>query len=289
MIFSVIVPFLNEEKLIERCLNSLLQLDFEKQDYELIFIDNGSTDHSTEIVQQYPVTLLHEPRRDPYLARNRGIQMACGEFIAFTDSDCIVDCYWLTNLYHSFKTSNSDIVIGRLLYPSPVPISLECHEQYYHMKLNDICEHKRTQYYYGHAGNMAIRASVFKQVGLFSGMPTVGDTEIIHKLIQQQPDANIMYESRAEVVHAEVTHFGHYLYKQFEIGQYSEAYSTVSTYRPLRIQDNVRLAKLCINTYHYGFWKMLIFGNTLVAGFLFYITGRFVEKFQTSSLGLRKE
>ncbi len=283
MIFSVIVPFLNEEKLIERCLKALLQQEFDKQDYELIFIDNGSSDRSPDIVRQYPVTLLHESHRDPYFARNRGVRMARGQFIAFTDSDCIVDRHWLTNLYHSFKTLHADIVIGRLLYPSPTSIFLECHEQYYHIKIKDICENKRTQYCYGHAGNMAVRASVFKQVGLFSGMPIVGDTEIIHKRIQQQPDANIIYESRAEVIHAEVTHFGHYLYKQFEIGQYSEAYSTVSTYRPLRIQDNVRLAKLCINTYHYGFWKMLVFGNTLVAGFLFYIAGRLVRRFRSTS------
>ncbi len=284
MIFSVIVPFLNEEKLIDRCLNSLLQQEFEKRDYELIFIDNGSSDRSPEIVRKYPVTLLHEPRQDPYLARNRGIQMARGQFIAFTDSDCIVDRHWLTHLYQSFKTSNADIVIGRLLYPSPTPISLECHEQYYHIKIKDICENKRTQYYYGHAGNMAILTSVFKQVGLFSGMPIVGDTAIIHKLIQQQPGANIIYEQRAKAIHAEVTHFGHYLYKQFECGQYSETYRTVSTYRPLRIKDNIRLAKLCMTTYHYGLWKILIFGSTLVSAFLFYIAGRLVRRFRTNSL-----
>ena len=112
MIFSVIVPFLNEEKLIERCLNSLLLQEFDKQDYELIFIDNGSSDRSADIVRRYPVTLLHEPRRDPYLARNRGIEMARGQFLAFTDSDCIIDHRWLANLYYSFKVSNADIAIG---------------------------------------------------------------------------------------------------------------------------------------------------------------------------------
>ncbi len=284
MIFSVIVPFLNEEKLIERCLKSLLQQEFDKQDFELIFIDNGSLDRSLEIVKHYPVSLLHEPRQDPYLARNRGIEAARGQFIAFTDADCIVDRHWLTNLYQSFKVSNADIVMGRLYYPSPTPFTLKCQEEYYHIKIKDICDCKRTQYAYGHAGNMAVRALVFKQTGVFSGMPIVGDTEIIHKLIQYKPDASILYEPRAKVIHAEVTNFGHYLYKQFECGQYSETYRTVSTYRPLQIKDNIRLSKLCITTYNYGLWKILIFGSTLLSGFLFYVTGRLVQWFQTTNL-----
>ncbi len=210
--------------------------------------------------------------------------MARGQLLAFTDADCIVDRHWLANLYHSFKTSNADIIIGRLRYPSPTPTSLKCHEQYYHTKLRDICESKQKQYCYGHAGNMAIRASVFEQTGLFSGMPIVGDTEIIHKLIQMRPDALVMYEPRAEAIHAEVTHFGQYLFKQYECGQYSETYSRVSTYRPLRIKDNVRLAKHCLTTYDYGVRKMLIFGSTLAAGYVFYEAGRLVRRLQITIL-----
>lgn len=279
MIFSVIVPFLNEADRLENCLNALLAQTFD-QEHELIFIDNGSTDRSAEIVQRYPVTLLHEPVRDPYLARNRGIRAARGQYIAFTDADCIAKPDWLTHLYHSFKEAEAEIVIGRLLYPQPVPLALECHENYYHIKLQDICEHKRTPYYYGHAGNMAVRASVFEQAGLFSGMPVVGDTEIIHNLLQVQPDAAIIYEPRAEVIHTEVTRLRHYIYKQFECGQYSETYSASSTYRPLQFRDNLRLAKTTLSTYRYGAWKKLVFAYALVSGYLAYKTGRLLRKWQ---------
>ena len=279
MVFSVIVPFLNEAKRVEACLKALLAQQFD-QDYELIFIDNGSTDRSVEIVQSYPVTLFHEPVRDPYIARNRGIRAARGKYIAFTDADCIVKPDWLTWLYHSFEAEGADIVIGRLLYPQPVPLALECHENYYHIKLQDICRHKRAPYYYGHAGNMAVRASVFEQVGLFSGMPVVGDTEIIHNLIQSQPDAAIVYEPRAEVIHTEVTRLRHYLYKQFECGQYSETYSTGSSYRPLRFRDNLRLARATLAAFQYGLWKQFIFAYSLVTGYLAYKAGRLLRKWQ---------
>lgn len=284
MIFSVIVPFLNEEKLIERCIKALLDQDFPSGEFELIFIDNGSHDLSPDIARRYPVRLLQESQKDPYIARNRGIEAAQGEFIAFTDADCLVDRNWLSGLYRSFQENHADIVIGRLLYPTPTPLSLECHEQYYHVKLDDICRHKRKAYYYGHAGNMAMRTKAFNEIGLFTGMPIVGDTEIIHRLIKHQPDANIVYEPDITAIHAEVTSFWHYLYKQYECGQYSETYRNASSYRPLRLSDNIRLTKLCFNRYQYGPWKTIVFGNTLFSGFLFYMAGRLLRRFHKPDL-----
>jgi cellulose synthase/poly-beta-1,6-N-acetylglucosamine synthase-like glycosyltransferase len=218
MIFSVIVPFLNEEIFIERCLQALLQQSFDSRDYEIICIDNGSTDGSLAIVHRYPVTVLHESRQDPYLARNCGIRAARGRFLAFTDADCIVDRHWLAGLHQHLEGTDADIVLGRLLYPAPTPASLQCYEQYYHTKLMYIYGQKLMPYYYGHAGNMAVRAPVFQQVGLFSGMPIVGDTEIIHNLLWHRPKANITYAPEAKAVHAEVTRFRHCMYKLFQCG-----------------------------------------------------------------------
>jgi hypothetical protein len=64
----------------------------------------------------------------------------------------------------------------------------------------------------------------------FSGMSIVDDTEIIHQLLQQDPKATIGYAPQAQVVHAEVRHFGQYLYKLFECEQYSETYSKRGPY-----------------------------------------------------------
>jgi glycosyltransferase involved in cell wall biosynthesis len=88
MIFSVIVPFLNEEQQIEQCIQALLNQTLDTKSYELIFVDNGSTDRSPEIVRKYSaIQLLHETRRDPYLARNRGIHEAKSPWIAILNND----------------------------------------------------------------------------------------------------------------------------------------------------------------------------------------------------------
>lgn len=91
MTFSVVVPFLNEGRYIARCIESLLGQDFDKNGYELIFIDNGSVDNSRKIVERFPnVILLSEEKKNPYAARNKGLRLAKGSIIAFSDADCVV-------------------------------------------------------------------------------------------------------------------------------------------------------------------------------------------------------
>ncbi len=279
MIFSVIVPFLNEELFIEHCIRSLLNQKFDKAMYELIFIDNGSIDRSAEIVRKNTtIKLLHEPRQDPYLARNRGIGIAQGQYLAFTDADCLIDDYWLAELKHGLEKLNADIVLGRLLYPSPTSIFMKSYEHYYHTKIAYLFQHKIRECYYGHAGNMAIRASVFDSVGLFSGMPIVGDTEIIHKLLQRHPKATVGYAPEAQVIHAEVRHFGQCLYKLFECGQYSQTYSKGGLYRPLQFGERFQVLKTCMADYQYTSGMSLTLAGTLLMGYLSFEAGRGVRR-----------
>ena len=136
-----------------------------------------------------------------------------------------------------------------------------------------VFQHKMRQCYYGHAGNIAIRASVFDAVGLFSGMPIVGDTEIIHQLLQQDPKATIGYAPQAQVVHAEVRHFGQDLYKLFECEQYSETYSKCGPYRPLHFGERLQVLKTCIVDYQYDSGMVLTLAGALLMGYLSFEAG----------------
>ncbi len=97
---SVIVPVKNERDMIDACLKSLLDLDYDE--FEIIIVDTGSTDGTAEIVERIAqsderVRLL---RATGYAAdgRNAGIQAATGVILAFTDGDCIVPKDWLKRL-----------------------------------------------------------------------------------------------------------------------------------------------------------------------------------------------
>jgi len=85
--FSVIVPVYNREQLVQRAIESILAQ--EEGDYELIVVDDGSTDRTVEVVRQYgeALTLIEQENAGPGAARNRGIRAATGEYVTFLDSD----------------------------------------------------------------------------------------------------------------------------------------------------------------------------------------------------------
>lgn len=93
---SVIVPVYNAGRTLRGCLDSLRALHPDSPSHEILVIDNGSTDHSPEIMTAAAhVISLVEPCRGPSAARNQGVRRARGRILAFTDADCIVHPRWL--------------------------------------------------------------------------------------------------------------------------------------------------------------------------------------------------
>jgi glycosyltransferase involved in cell wall biosynthesis len=117
---SIIVPVYNGERTMRACLQSLLSQTYPPNRYEIIVVDNNSTDNTCSIVQEFPVTLLHENEiQTSYAARNRGVEAARGEIIAFTDADCIAAPNWLSELVTPFKELTVGGVGGQVLDSDP--------------------------------------------------------------------------------------------------------------------------------------------------------------------------
>jgi cellulose synthase/poly-beta-1,6-N-acetylglucosamine synthase-like glycosyltransferase len=111
-IASIIVPSYNAANKIAFCLDSLLQLDFPQEKREIIVVDNNSTDKTKEIIFSYPVTYVFEAKKTRGAARNKGISAARGKYIAFTDSDCIVDKNWLKILLEAIESDDNVVACG---------------------------------------------------------------------------------------------------------------------------------------------------------------------------------
>ncbi len=114
---SVIVPVWNDEAGLERCLQRLRSQTLPDWRYEIIVIDNGSTDRSAEVARGYDgVVVAHEPRPGSYVARNTGIRLAQGSVLAFTDADCVPELDWLEQGVDILaRQPDTSVVAGRVL------------------------------------------------------------------------------------------------------------------------------------------------------------------------------
>ncbi len=113
---SCIVPVYNVSQYLERCLQSLCAQTMPLEDYEIILVDDGSTDDSGDICDKYAyecdnVTVIHQKNKGPAAARNAGIDVAESEYICFVDPDDYVSPKFLELPYELAMATGSDIVI----------------------------------------------------------------------------------------------------------------------------------------------------------------------------------
>ena len=121
---SVVVACYNGERTLRACLDSLYRLNY--PDYEVILVDDGSTDGTARIAEAYPKLrcFRHETNLGLSIARNTGIAAAAGEIVAFTDCDCRADEDWLYYLVGDLVESDFAGIGGpNLLPPEDSPVA----------------------------------------------------------------------------------------------------------------------------------------------------------------------
>lgn len=113
MKYSIILPIYNADKYLQKCLNSLLEQTI--NDFEVILIDDGSTDKSPSICDEFArkdkrFKVIHKKNGGVSAARNTGLEISQGEWVCFVDADDEVKPEWLENFEHSIN-DDIDIVI----------------------------------------------------------------------------------------------------------------------------------------------------------------------------------
>ena len=112
-LISVIVPIYNKEKYLKACLDSILQQNY--KNLEIILINDGSTDASGQICQQYKdsrIKYIATPNRGAACARNEGNNIAKGKYISFIDADDYIAANYYQDLHELLNKYNAQIAVG---------------------------------------------------------------------------------------------------------------------------------------------------------------------------------
>ena len=111
---SIIIPIYNVESFLKECLNSVISQTL--KDIEIILVDDGSTDSSLSICQEYAkrdsrITVLTQKNKGAGAARNKGLELARGKYLSFLDADDFFTPKLLARLFETAESRNSDIVV----------------------------------------------------------------------------------------------------------------------------------------------------------------------------------
>jgi glycosyltransferase involved in cell wall biosynthesis len=93
---SIVIPALNESEYIEQCLKSLNNQSYPRDRYEIIIVDNGSTDNTVEIAKKYADAVFVKNDGNVGAVRNYGAKKSSGEILICTDADCLVNYDWIS-------------------------------------------------------------------------------------------------------------------------------------------------------------------------------------------------
>lgn len=193
-LFTVIVPAFNRGEEIDELLDSLARQSVGKNLFEVIVVDDGSTDNSEEIVNRHILNgkinlfFLKQEHKGPGQARNAGMAKASGEYLLFIDSDCIADKDWLNEYAKIVKQirpagfGGPDKVLSGF---SPIQKAID-YSMTSFLTTGGIRGHskKKISKYYPRSFNMGVRADIVKKIGGMNQLRHGQDIEFSHRIIR---------------------------------------------------------------------------------------------------------
>jgi GT2 family glycosyltransferase len=201
---TIVVPVFNAAATIAECVSSLLALRYPRDRYEVVVVDNGSTDATPGILDGFRdgIRILGETTRGASAARNRGIRNASGRLIAFTDADCAVEPDWLSVLLAPLRNLQVGVVGGRILSR----VNANRIERFGEFILDQRRAIEQEDLPYVITANCASRREVLHEVGLFDETLLRGqDVDLawrIHSLgyrLEYAPDAIVRHHNERTI------------------------------------------------------------------------------------------
>jgi glycosyltransferase involved in cell wall biosynthesis len=208
--FSVIIPVFRDYERLLLCLSAIQMMQSQEFEFEVIIVNNDPVNETLNInptSYSFPISVIHEIKPGSYAARNKGVSLAKGKILAFTDSDCLPDKDWLNNAW-SYFLNDYKKEIGVLT--GPVPLFFKNPEALSNAEVYEKFTGFTTAAYAkeGHAitANWISRAEVIREFGGFNGtLKSNGDSELSGKIskkyqIAYREDIVVRHPARYETM-----------------------------------------------------------------------------------------
>jgi len=212
---SVTIPVYNSERTLKQCLNSVLNQTY--SNYEIILIDNNSTDNTKQIIKEFQeknkkIKYVFEHHRTRGAARNAGVRAAKGEIIVMTDADCIVPKNWIKEISKPIIYKNEIVVIG----PEKDIIKNYWTKNIQKRSL-EFFEKNRDKNYIRHLDtkNFSIKSSIMKKLMFDSNLKTLEDFDLYLRL---KRITKIRFLPTLKVEHHHSSSFKKFVKNNFERG-----------------------------------------------------------------------
>ena len=270
---SVIVPVRDAEQYIAKCSAALVAQDYPADRFEVIMVDNGSTDASVRLIQDHPrITLLHERVLGAYAARNAGLRVARGEIIAFTDPDCVPDPKWLQCIARAMSDRECQIVVGSYA-PARASKALAALAAYENAKNRYVFSSKLRELYYGYTNNMGARASLFRDLGPFLQRPRGSDTVLAKRVVDAHGCDAVSYVDDMRVAHLEIDSVRSYYRKVFVHATSIKELGDVAPLRPLGFEERLLVFRQMVRREGHGVMMAATTFVMLTVGLAYWIIG----------------
>ncbi|HLE26384.1 MAG TPA: glycosyltransferase [Thermodesulfobacteriota bacterium] len=219
--FSIIIPTYNRPIQLRNCLHSLTLLDYPRNCFEVIVVNDGGETSPEAVVDpfhnQINLSFITHTQAGPAAARNSGAGKAMGEFLAFTDDDCMADPDWLKTLAARFKEATDCIIGGRTInhltnniYSTTSQLILDVVYGHYNAKPN--------QSRFFASNNMALPAHLYFTIGGFDpNFTTSEDREFCNRCLHLR--FKMIYEPKAIIYHAHSLNLHTFSKQHFNYGR----------------------------------------------------------------------
>lgn len=232
---SVVVPFYNRASLVQTCLGAILEQRVPAGfSLEILAVDNASTDSTRNEIARLPVRLIDCARPGPGAARNAGIEAAQGEFVVFTDSDCIPQPGWLAEILAPFQDPQVLITGGEIRATSTEDDLARFTQEYWLLNNQKFFEGALCFPPFFATANAAFRRSALLQVGGFDDTIWMGeDSDLCWRIMEL--GGKIVYCPGATVLHEHRTSLANFVRQAQDYGS-----SAVHVFAKHRAQFGIR-------------------------------------------------